>query len=589
MVNGKYISLLLLFLLCKLVSYAQPYDRQGKDFALFFAVSGYDEWTPLAGPVSNAMDIADILKNDYGFETEVVKNPTQNEILDKINEYRNKRVSENSQLMIFFSGHGSHDINDIGYFVPQDGELNDPHGQSSISYLTLDRKIDNLKFDHILVVIDACYSGSFLKNYFGTKSNFRKRVGESFIKQRQRFIKEAYYNDENLVRKTRLVYTSGGIEKTPDPSEFAKGFVEGLNNGGNKYGIITFSYLYANFLETKFPKPRVGKFGSHETGDFLFINSNIPIPLDTTQIEENMILIKGGEYKMGDLFGKEKNPQRKDERPVHDVFVGDFVISKLEVSNVDFVTFLNDISDKLDVSSEGKLKYKGHVIFDLQCTNCKVSIERISNNSGKFEVAKGFERHPIVLVSWYGAIYYCNWYSKKNGLNPVYKINQNGVVADWEVNGFRLPTEAEWEYAAKGGGKDIQFAWGNEYKPFANIADEERNNLSEDDIINYWKNYNDGYSTTSPVSTFAQGEFRINNMTGNVWEWCWDWYNASYYGRSINSQNPKNPKGPNKGNEKSLRGSSWNSAPGTQRVSKRFKASPNQCSNSIGFRMVRIN
>jgi len=157
---------------------------------------------------------------------------------------------------------------------------------------------------------------------------------------------------------------------------------------------------------------------------------------------------------------------------------------------------------------------------------------------------------PVESVTWYEAMEYC------------------------EKVGKRLPTEAEWEWAAKGG-KQSTFAWGNE-------AESSRANFCDRSCDKRWKEeqFEDGYSHTAPVGSFPVNDFGLYDMAGNVYEWVFDWYDEDYYEKKPHD----NPKGPEKGNRKVIRGGSWINYSVGVRPSDRTDAEPSKKINFVGFR-----
>jgi len=122
---------------------------------------------------------------------------------------------------------------------------------------------------------------------------------------------------------------------------------------------------------------------------------------------------------------------------------------------------------------------------------------------------------------------------------------------NFKANGYRLPTEAEWEYAGKSGGKTYMFSWGNDTKkPKENVADLSFKKEFKQFLA--WENYKDGYVYSSPVGTFTSNELGLYDISGNVYEWCWNWSTNSY-----EEKNVINPSGPENGTHKITRGGSW--------------------------------
>ncbi len=177
------------------------------------------------------------------------------------------------------------------------------------------------------------------------------------------------------------------------------------------------------------------------------------------------------------------------------------------------------------------------------------------------------DEFPVTNIKWNDAIGYCNWLSKKEKLTPAYTKEGNTWVCNFKANGYRLPTEAEWEYAAKGGKKSSKFTYsgGNDIKTVA------------------WYASN---SKKSPqiIETKLANELGLYDMSGNVWEWVWD-YSSDIYSKTIEKTNPTGPK---KGTNRCVKGGSWDSSkleylkPGYQ-----LNWSPNETNDYFGFRVAR--
>jgi len=240
-----------------------------KDYALLFATDNYDEWSDLTNPVNDARTIAKELKDNYGFEIDLVENYSQDEVIIKIREYAGKTYGEFDQLFIFFAGHGQFDeLLGQGYIVSKDSRLNDIAKSSYISHSVLRNAIDNIPNQHILLAMDVCYGGSFdpLIARSGSRggNDLYNEVGLSeYISRRLKF-------------KTRKYITSGGLQYVPDGrpgmhSPFASKILEGLRSYGGRDNIITLPEL-VGWLERLSPEPRTGGFGTNEPGsDFVFV------------------------------------------------------------------------------------------------------------------------------------------------------------------------------------------------------------------------------------------------------------------------------------------------------------------------------
>ncbi len=240
--------------------------RAGKDFALFIAVQDYDYWNDLRNPVSDAQALAKELQEEYNFATEVVINPKRNEIYAALEKYRTLNYGEDNQLFIFISGHGDfREGTGEGFFIPKDGLLEDPFQDTYIPHTRLERIVDNIPCNHILLAIDACYSGTFDEDIALSKS---RPTGTLTNMDNQLFI------TRSLKPRSRLFLTSGGKERTPDGKNYSP-FTEQLLIGLRSYGIndnvLTFTELQG-FMEVANPKPHSGGFGTNEPGgNFLFI------------------------------------------------------------------------------------------------------------------------------------------------------------------------------------------------------------------------------------------------------------------------------------------------------------------------------
>ena len=191
----------------------------------------------------------------------------------------------------------------------------------------------------------------------------------------------------------------------------------------------------------------------------------------------------------------------------------------------------------------------------------------MGNNPSEF---KG-DNLPVEQVSWYDALNFCNALSQSEGLTPCYTINGTKVTSDFEANGYRLPTEAEWEYAAKAGTKTDFYSGKLTYSGNSPIDP----NL--DKIAWYSANSS---NATHPVGQKAPNAFGLYDMSGNVWEWCWDRY-AEYP-----SKETKDYQGPEIGTYRVYRGGGWRNLAWYCRSTNRDRNYLDDKNNSLGFRVV---
>ncbi|MCD4781365.1 MAG: SUMF1/EgtB/PvdO family nonheme iron enzyme [Candidatus Omnitrophica bacterium] len=259
--------------------------------------------------------------------------------------------------------------------------------------------------------------------------------------------------------------------------------------------------------------------------------SGLPMETKSKATGMEMVLVPAGEFSMG------SNNGASDEKPVHQVYVDAFYIDKYEITNAEY--------EKFDPSH-------------------RLQRQKFSDQ----------DNQPVVRVSWFEVIKYCNWRSRQEGLKEVY--NENTGEADFGLSGYRLPTEAEWEKAARG--KDgRKYPWGNEVP---DAGGRYRANYDPG-----FKAAADGFEFTASVGSYENGKspYGLYDMAGNVWEWVNDWYAENYY-----QQRPdRNPKGPLIGSGRVMRGGSWNYYDDPLLVANRGWHFPVLDNFKIGFRCVR--
>jgi formylglycine-generating enzyme required for sulfatase activity len=258
----KTFRLITTIFICALIGQlsAQSPLRKGTDYALFFVVADFDHWTDFdEASVQQAREIEKQLTQRYGFKSEFLLNPTRKEIVQKLTaDYRNRNFSEHDQLLVYFSMHG-HDEGSEGALIPKDGQLSDPSFDSWITHSHLQTWLNSLPCKHVLLSLDACYSGTFSGERSKPNTAPWENIGDCAAK-----IENALQN------KSRLFLTSGGNVRTPVQSDFAKKWLESLQQK-NTDGILSFNDLVATLMDAN-PKPRYGGFAGNEPGgDFVFV------------------------------------------------------------------------------------------------------------------------------------------------------------------------------------------------------------------------------------------------------------------------------------------------------------------------------
>jgi len=248
---------------------------------------------------------------------------------------------------------------------------------------------------------------------------------------------------------------------------------------------------------------------------------------DGAKGKKDMVLVTAGEFTMGSDTGEE------DEKPAHKVYLDDYYIDKYEVTVSRYAAFLNAYGSDTIKSGEfaGESMIKNYDGF-------------MQKKGGKWQPVSGMDNNPVTNVTWYGANEYALFYGK------------------------RLPTEAEWEKAARGGknGSGYIFSGGN----------------NPDEVG--WLTGNSA-NGAHPVGLKQANELGLFDMTGNVWEWCSDWFAHGYYSGSP----AENPPGPENGAGRVIRGGSWDVVDDVCRTTGRYWDYPENWSGGYGFRCVSDN
>ena len=271
--------------------------------------------------------------------------------------------------------------------------------------------------------------------------------------------------------------------------------------------------------------------------------------VDIAKIPEDFVLIPAGTFQMG------SNEGNSDNKPVHEVTITkSFYMGKYEVTQAEYEKY------------------------------CSYGSSSPSSSYGDGD------NYPAYYVSWYDALVYCNKRSMAEELTPCYSISGstdtetwgtvptssnntwNAVICNWNANGYRLPTEAEWEYAARAGDNTVDSL------TYSGTSDV--NKLGE----YAWYNSNSN-NKTHEVGTKKANGFGLYDMSGNVWEWCWNWCTHSY---DAETEGGSDPTGASAGSYRVLRGGCWYRSSGCCVVSYRSDYDgPNNRNTDYGFRVVR--
>ena len=298
-----------------------------------------------------------------------------------------------------------------------------------------------------------------------------------------------------------------GTDPTPDNGELVSN-----NQSGTNYNPQTLEY------ETIYYWKIVASDGEYETEGDVW---------NFTTLEEasygDLIFVEGGSFEMGDHF----NEGSTNELPLHDVTLNSFYIGQYEVTQGEYEAVMG------------------------------------SNPAHNYGVG---DDYPVYSVSWYNAVEYCNALSIQVELTPCYNLSD--WSCDFSANGYRLPTEAEWEYSSRGG---------------VNWTDNYRYSGTTDNLGDYaWYSSNSS-SQTHEVGSKLPNQLDIYDMSGNVYEWCNDRYSSNYY----SSSPVDNPTGPDSGSGRVRRGGYWDGYAVGCRVANRSNYSPGYGYHDLGFRILR--
>lgn len=519
--------------------------RSGETWALVIGIDEYDVMSPLRYAVADAQAMAALFEQQ-GFQVTTFYNrkATRRGILKELGDNLPARTGENDRVVIYFAGHGettkAKGGREMGYLMPSNAR-GDSLADSAISMGLIRDLADALPAKQVLFLIDVCYGGIAGVRFRSTTQDMTEDNIKQIIRERGRQLITAGSGDQLALEGPEWEH-----------SVFTYYLLQGLGKGLadlNDDGVIPASELFAYLdqrvtttaqLKGHVQRPELWLLAG-DKGEFVFTTGkklSAPEaerrPLEAEQqrrpIEEARVRppkmpvepareitgkdgapmgrVDAGEFLMG-------NDKIGDEKPMHKVSLDAFYMDKYETTTARYAKFLEATGRK----------------------------QPMFWNQGK---QAGQRDYPVVGVDWDDADAYCRWAGK------------------------RLPTEAEWEKAARGADGRL-FPWGNE-EPTPRHA-------------NFGRGEWAGYSTLTPVGSLEKGKspYGIYDMAGNVWEWVADWYDPRYYASSPSS----NPQGASSGDNKVLRGGSWNNPPLILRSTARNWSAPSDRPAYVGFRCAQ--
>ena len=472
-------------------------------------------------------------------------------------------------VLLSFSGHGVR-IGGRSYLCPYEADLENP--ATLVSLDAIFRALEDCPAALKLFVVDACQNDVVPE---GERSGVGARAGDEFAKS---------LSEAPPPQGTLLLTSCAPGEKSREAEEFRHGVfmhyvLEGLGGpadfNGNRVVMLTEMFAYAsdrtqdyvrlNYKSLQRPRLR------GDIVDFPLVEVGAS-PEITNTIGMRLRLIPAGQFQMGsresaaelakafEAYGKPSADGFKDEYPMHRVRISKpFYLGVHEVTVGQFGKFVSDSGYQTDAErNEG---YEGAFGFNAA--------------TGKFEANKGYswrqvgfpqaDDHPVVNVSHNDAVKFCEWLSRKEHVE------------------YRLPTEAEWEYACRAG-TTTRYYHGDDPEGLSevgNVVDATAKSKFSD--WSWTISGRDGYVFTAPVGKFTPNDFGLHDVHGNVFEWCADWYDEKYYAASP----VDDPTGPTSGSYRVFRGGGWGSSAGRCRAANRYWFVPSPRGSSLGFRLAR--
>ena len=515
-------------------------NRDGrKRIALVIGNSSYSS-SPLKNPANDARAIADTLRK-LGFEVDEKLNLGYIPFQEALESFGSKLRSGGVGLF-YYAGHGMQ-VNGSNYLIPVDAKIN---AENEVRYKAVDAglvlaKMEQAMSDINIAIFDACRDNPFVRS---------SRSGSRGLAQ------------VDAPTGTLIAYATAPGRTASDGDGnngvYTESLIETLQTPGLKVEEV-FKRVRKLVLD-KTDKGQVPWESSSLVGDFQFLQPNNMTDLDLSPLHsspvEPIVTAKpktkqeaglqgkytdpttgmeflpapGNCFQMGDTFGIGDT----DELPVHTVCVDDFSIGKYNVTKDQFKKFVDETGYQTEAE-------KGNGCY----VHNSNKWAKDSNTSWRSPGFYQEDNEPAVCISWNDANAFSSWLSQKSNMR------------------YRLPSEAEWEYAARSGGKNEKYAGSGSAEAVA------------------WYKANSGYRT-HPAGRKQPNGLGLYDMSGNVWQWVSDWFGENYYAAS-----PKNnPQGPASSQHRVGRGGSWFSEEQAVRATKRMKVNPVNRYVDSGFRLV---
>ena len=527
-----------------------PLKSKGVNYLLAIAIDEYQHCLRLNNSVRDVEAFVDVLLLHYQFEQEnliFLKNSeATRRNIDQVFFRLMDIVGPEDNIVIYFSGHGLYNERRGGFWIPVEAQLGDDNWPDYLSNDAVKSYLSKIKSFHTFLIADSCFSGAFFIDTSREKFSGARRDTES----------------------SRWGLTSGKKEIVSDGhpgqhSPFAGALLDVLRKADQPPGVVRICDLVlekvaANAEQTPMGSPM--KVAGHQGGQMVFYFREVDAWHNVPKTNLEALLHYIAQHPNSRYFGEAQqlvnalreaagtNPSAKSRRvPDYMVLVKAGTFQMGEGKHAHSVT----LSDFLIA--------KHQLTFEEYDAFCKATGLDLPGDAGW-----GRGNRPVIHVDWFDAIDYCNWRSQQEGLIQVYQINKKQVKPNWQANGYRLPTEAEWEYAARGGQKSQGF----EYAGSNNV----------DEVT--WYDGNSG-GQTQPIGQKKANELGLYDLSGNVWEWCWDWYDE-YPTEAI-----YNPQGSIIGLNRVNRGGSWRNFAIYARVAGRGYSVPDYRINAVGFRLAR--